>query len=141
MASTFSGRASNDQSILVVEDEEPIRELVATALRFTGFNVETAMSGREAIVEARNSSFDLIVLDVNLPDLEKRTPLSYAAKRGHRAVVIQLLKREETDVHFLDVHGKTALSYAEEKYEKDYVQEGRDAIVKLLQMHAKQLVE
>src|SRR3712207_8386816 len=45
---------SREESILVVEDEEPIRELVATALRFTGFRVETAASGREALGEARN---------------------------------------------------------------------------------------
>jgi CheY-like chemotaxis protein len=35
MTTTLSGRATHDESILVVEDEEPIRELVATALRFT----------------------------------------------------------------------------------------------------------
>jgi two-component system OmpR family response regulator len=62
--------AARDESILVVEDEEPIRELVATALRFTGFQVVTAASGREALAEARNGIFQLIVLDVNLPDVD-----------------------------------------------------------------------
>ena len=61
---------TRDETILVVEDEEPIRELVATALRFTGFTVETAGSGEAALAEARNLKFDLIVLDVNLPDLD-----------------------------------------------------------------------
>ncbi len=84
MASTFSGRASNDQSILVVEDEEPIRELVATALRFTGYQVETAISGREAIVEARNSSFDLIVLDVNPAPISMGS--RFAANSGLMAI-------------------------------------------------------
>ena len=54
----------------MVEDEGPIRELVATALRFTGFRVETEASGAEALAEARNTAPSLIVLHVNLPDLD-----------------------------------------------------------------------
>jgi two-component system, OmpR family, response regulator len=95
MASTFSGRASNDQAILVVEDEEPIRELVATALRFTGFQVETAISGREAIVEARNSSFDLIVLDVNLPDLDGFAVCRKLRADGDQVPVVFLTARDD----------------------------------------------
>lgn len=64
------GRGARTESILVVEDEEPIRELVATALRFTGFRVETATSGREALGGARGGAYDLVVLDVNLLDLD-----------------------------------------------------------------------
>lgn len=63
-------RADRDETILVVEDEDSIRELVSTALRFTGYEVATAASGREALAEARNATFDLLVLDVNLPDLD-----------------------------------------------------------------------
>jgi two-component system OmpR family response regulator len=47
-------RVARTERILVVEDEDAIRDLVATALRFTGFPVSTAASGREAIAEARN---------------------------------------------------------------------------------------
>src|SRR4051794_6583704 len=67
---TRGGRTERNETILVVEDEDPIRELVATALRFTGFEVETVASGRDALSTARNGSFDLIVLDVNLPDVD-----------------------------------------------------------------------
>ena len=67
---SMAGNGTRDDAILVVEDEEPIRELVATALRFRGFRVETAGSGREALAEARNAAYALVVLDVNLPDLD-----------------------------------------------------------------------
>ena len=40
------GRTAREETILVVEDEDPIRELVTTALRFTGFTVEPVGSGR-----------------------------------------------------------------------------------------------
>ena len=63
-------REQRTERILVVEDEDPIRDLVATALRFTGFPVSTAASGRDAIAEIRNERFDLSVLDVNLPDID-----------------------------------------------------------------------
>ncbi len=49
-------------NLLVVEDEDPIRELVSTALRFKGFTVMPVATGREALTEARNGTFDLLVL-------------------------------------------------------------------------------
>jgi two-component system OmpR family response regulator len=63
-------REPRSERILIVEDDDAIRELVSTALRFTGFDVETAAAGGAALAEARNSSFNLIVLDVNLPDID-----------------------------------------------------------------------
>jgi len=54
----------------VVEDDDSIRELISTALRFTGFETESVASGSAALAEARNARFDLLVLDVNLPDID-----------------------------------------------------------------------
>jgi two-component system, OmpR family, response regulator len=95
MTATLSGRASHDETILVVEDEEPIRELVATALRFTGFRVETAISGREALAEARNAPFDLIVLDVNLPDLDGFAVCRKLRADGDSVPVVFLTARDD----------------------------------------------
>ncbi len=67
---TQGERTARSERILVVEDDESIRELVSTVLRFTGFPVETAVSGSAALAEARKSTFDLLVLDVNLPDID-----------------------------------------------------------------------
>lgn len=65
-----SAPASRDERVLVVEDDDSIRELVSTALRFTGFDTEAVASGSAALAEARNSRFDILVLDVNLPDID-----------------------------------------------------------------------
>ncbi len=56
--------------MLVVDDEHSIVDAVATALGYEGFAVSTAMSGRTAIAMAQEGTFDLIVLDVMLPDLD-----------------------------------------------------------------------
>ena len=72
---------SRDERILLVEDEEPIRDLVSTALRFTGFTVESAASGPEGLAMARNSAWHLLVLDVNLPGLDGFEVLHFIRKR------------------------------------------------------------
>ena len=60
----------DDQArILVVDDEHSIVDAVATALRYEGFTVATATTGREGLDAARSAPFDLVVLDVMLPDL------------------------------------------------------------------------
>ncbi len=56
--------------ILVVDDEQSIVDSVATVLRYEGFDVDVAYSGRTAIEKVTAGLFDLIVLDVMLPDLD-----------------------------------------------------------------------
>jgi two-component system OmpR family response regulator len=56
--------------VLVVDDEEHIAELVAVALRFSGFDVTTALNGRDALAAVRRARPDLVVLDVMLGDLD-----------------------------------------------------------------------
>jgi len=92
---TMNARESREESILVVEDEEPIRELVATALRFTGFTVHTAVSGSSALAEARNAAFDLVVLDVNLPDLDGFEVCRRLRTGGDKVPVVFLTARDD----------------------------------------------
>jgi two-component system OmpR family response regulator len=56
--------------LLVVDDEENIRDLVATSLRYRGYEVDTAADGRSALVRAGAFRPDLIVLDISLPDID-----------------------------------------------------------------------
>ena len=56
--------------ILVVDDEPSIVDAVATCLRYEGFDVSEARTGRRAIDEAKKQPPDLVVLDVMLPDYD-----------------------------------------------------------------------
>ena len=58
------------QRILVVDDEPSIVDSVATVLRYEGFDVDVASTGRQALARAQGGRFDLLVLDVMLPDLD-----------------------------------------------------------------------
>ena len=56
--------------ILVVDDEPSIVDAVATALRYEGFDVDEASTGRDALTAAERNEPDLIVLDWMLPDID-----------------------------------------------------------------------
>ncbi len=56
--------------ILVVDDEPYITDVVSAALRFEGWSIDEAATGEQSLDKARHGHFDLIVLDVMLPDIE-----------------------------------------------------------------------
>ena len=55
---------------LLVEDDAAIRELVRFHLDLSGYDVDEASDGRQALAQARADTFDLILLDVMLPGLD-----------------------------------------------------------------------
>jgi putative two-component system response regulator len=58
------------QKILVVDDDEANRELLESALELTGFSVVSAGDGRQALIEFERTSPDLVLLDVQMPNLD-----------------------------------------------------------------------
>ena len=56
--------------ILVVEDFDDAREMYRDYLQFTGFRVETARDGREAIDKTRALKPDLVLMDLSLPGID-----------------------------------------------------------------------
>jgi CheY-like chemotaxis protein len=56
--------------ILLVEDYDDAREMYRDYLEYAGFQVETARDGHEALVKARASNPDLILMDLSLPGLD-----------------------------------------------------------------------
>lgn len=82
--------------LLVVDDEPNIRDLLATSLRFAGFEVFTASTGNEAIREATEQQPDLVVLDVMLPDMDGFTVTRRLRDRGEQYPILFLTAKDET---------------------------------------------
>ena len=68
--------------ILVVDDEPPIRQLLQTGLSTEGYQVEESCYGRATITVARNDAFDLILLDLGLPDVNGMEVLQTLQGKG-----------------------------------------------------------
>src|SRR2546428_10016819 len=83
--------------VLVVDDEAYITDLVATALRYEGFEAVAAGSGREALSLVESFRPQLIVLDVMLPDLDGFEVQRKLVDRGRRLPVLFLTARDATE--------------------------------------------
>ncbi|QIK84333.1 response regulator transcription factor [Sanguibacter sp. HDW7] len=85
-----------EASILVVDDEPNIRELLATSLRFAGFEVRSAPDGSTALRLAREATPDLVLLDVMLPDMDGFTVTRRLREKGQTMPVLFLTARDDT---------------------------------------------
>jgi two-component system OmpR family response regulator len=88
---------TEQQRVLVVDDERSIVDAVATALRYEGFAVEEAGTGREALKAAESQRPDLIVLDIMLPDLDGIEVTRRLRQDGLRVPVLFLTARDSTE--------------------------------------------
>jgi two-component system phosphate regulon response regulator PhoB len=89
------------KSILVVEDEEDILELVRYNLAKEGYKVTAVTSGEDALDAARSTSPDLVVLDLMLPGIdgfEVCKLLKNKAKTQHIPIIMLTAKGEEADI-------------------------------------------
>src|SRR5688572_15157515 len=83
--------------LLVVDDEDSLVDLVATALRFAGYQVATEQNGFDALRSVKNSAPDLVVLDVNMPDLDGFEVCRRIRRDGHDMPIIFLTARDGLD--------------------------------------------
>jgi two-component system OmpR family response regulator len=90
-------QAGVGQRILVVDDEPSIVDAVATALRYEGYDVVEAKSGREALDSAFSFDPDLIVLDWMLPDIEGIEVGRRLRQRGFKCAVLFLTAKVSTE--------------------------------------------
>ena len=81
--------------VLVVDDEMKLTRHVSSALTVAGHDPVVIHNGRTALQEAQKSSFDMIVLDVGLPDIDGFEVLRQMRENGITARVIMLTARGE----------------------------------------------
>jgi two-component system response regulator MtrA len=84
-----------DEHVLLVEDDPSIREITSLGLRGAGLEVDTAATGREALDRFRAHPYDLIVLDLMLPELDG-LEVCRAIRRESRVPILMLSARSDT---------------------------------------------
>jgi len=95
MSERMGGRP--EARVLVVDDEAAITDLVGLALRYEGFEVATAATGREALSKSVEFAPDLAVLDVMLPDYTGLEVCARLRSQGVKLPVVFLTARDATE--------------------------------------------
>ncbi|EAZ84458.1 response regulator transcription factor [Lysinibacillus fusiformis] len=83
--------------ILLVEDDEAIREMVANFLLLEGFEVTTANNGEEALQYCLNQTFDLVILDIMIPKLNGLEVLKVIREQAALPIIIMSAKDSDVD--------------------------------------------
>lgn len=86
------------KSILAIDDMRSMRNLIQSVLEKRGYSVTTAEDGLKALEAAQKSSFDLIISDINMPNLDGLSLISQLrALPGYQSVPILMLTTENAD--------------------------------------------
>src|SRR5215467_4698227 len=97
MADPAAVRPPDHGNLLVVDDELFLRDAVAASLRFLGFEVTAAENGSDALRLARSRPFDLLILDVMLPDIDGFEIVRRLRRDGNPVPVIFLTAKDTQD--------------------------------------------
>ena len=84
----------NPITVLVVDDETVLAEMVSMALRYEGWNIATAADGASAITAARGSRPDAVVLDIMLPDMSGLDVLRKLREQNPQLPVLLLTAKD-----------------------------------------------
>jgi two-component system, OmpR family, response regulator MtrA len=87
-----------DERILLVEDDASIRETTSLGLEGAGYRVAVARDGREALDRFRQTTFDLVVLDLMLPGLDGYEVCREIRKASRVPIVILSARSDTVDV-------------------------------------------
>ena len=83
--------------ILVVDDEEKIRELIGKYAKFEGHSVDFANDGMEAVTKCRESSYDIIIMDIMMPHLDGFSACREIRKKSDVPILMLSARGEEYD--------------------------------------------
>src|ERR1700750_1108570 len=99
---TLTGVAHGLGRVLVVDDDEAIRRLIAVNLQLEGFDVETAVDGQDCLDRVTDVDPDVITLDVMMPRLdgwETAVQLRSSPETSHIKVVLITARAQEDDIN------------------------------------------
>lgn len=86
--------------ILVVDDEEKIRNVIKEYAEFEGYEVKEASNGMEAVSKCANEDFDVIIMDIMMPKLDGYSAIKEIKKNKNIPVLMLSARGEEYDKLF-----------------------------------------
>ena len=87
----------SEKSILIVEDEPSIAEVVGLYLSRAGFQVQTAKDGRQAMSMLEKRIPDLVVMDIMLPEIDGLSLTRWLRDHSNVPIIMVTARREEID--------------------------------------------
>ncbi len=87
----------SEKTILVVDDEEKIRELVCKYARFSGYRAECASNGMEAVEKCRKNGYDLVIMDIMMPELDGFSAVREIRKSSSVPIIMLSARGEDYD--------------------------------------------
>lgn len=106
-------------SILIIEDDQRIRESLATRLSERGHDVETVSRAIDGVQHAVSGNFDVVVLDLGLPDLDGTEALRMIRAVSEVPVVVATARDDESDI--INVLDAGADDYVIKPYSADHL--------------------
>src|SRR6266567_7529496 len=97
VAAPAAGAGGSPVRVLVVDDEPSLAELMASVLRYEGWEVSTAATGAEAVAAARRFTPDAVILDVMLPDFSGLEVLKRLRSEQPNVCVLFLTARDAVE--------------------------------------------
>jgi DNA-binding response OmpR family regulator len=91
------GRSSVAKRVLAVDDETDIRMVVESLLKSSGYEVDTACDGEEAMMKYDHGRYDLVVLDIMMPKRDGYEVLKEIRSRGLQRAPVIMLTAKATD--------------------------------------------
>ena len=87
----------NKLSILVIEDDAPVRNLITTTLKAHNYNYLTAPNGQSAILEAVSHNPDIVLLDLGLPDMDGIEIIKKIRTWSMMPIIVLSARSEDSD--------------------------------------------
>ncbi len=87
----------NSYSVLVVDDEKNIRQLIRKYAEFEGHFVTEAENGMRAVELCRKNNYDIIIMDIMMPELDGFSAVREIRKTSHAPVLMLSARGEEYD--------------------------------------------
>ena len=84
-------------NLLIVDDEEKIRDVIKEYCEFEGYNVDEAEDGMEAIKSVEENDYDLIVMDIMMPKIDGFTAVKEIRKKSKVPVLMLSARGDELD--------------------------------------------